>query len=171
MARVLRPAGFDEALRSLVEWKIAGAEQLVGCTPAEIAEVAASVGGRLPESYAHFLRRAGRGAGWFFGDSDFYYPELLSLRDMAAGLLRGAGLELKATELPFATHEGYQLLSFDAAAGDDPPVSRYLEGDPRPRVVAPSFSTWFIDTVCEELRCGTPPPGPFRRLLSGLGWS
>jgi hypothetical protein len=154
----------DDAIRRIVEWGVAEPGEIVGCSPEEIRTVAETVGGRLPGSYLRFLGVAGKQAGRFFGDSSFFYPEMLSLREMAEDLLRDAAWTLKPTELPFATHEGYQFLFFDAAEGDDPPVWHYLELDPGPRVVAPSFSAWFAETAREEsVHLGTRPARRARR--------
>jgi hypothetical protein len=146
------------SLRRIVDCGLAEAGRVVGCTGHEIAEIRVLEGGRLPRSYEQFMEVAGRSAGLFYSDMDFFYPAVLKNKGIAEDLLAEASWKLKQTEFPFGSHHGYTFLFFDASLGDDPPVSNYLEGDPGPRVVAPSFSAWLAGCVEDERELYFGPP-------------
>jgi hypothetical protein len=94
----------------------------------------------------------GRGAGQFFLGTDMFFPTLLKLRDAAVEMLEseGASFSLSGTDFVFLMHQGYQFAYFDTAAGDDPPVSMYVEEDTEPSRLAESFSEWLLTSVDEH---------------------
>jgi hypothetical protein len=63
----------EASLGNLVRAGSATEAQLLAASPDEIRRVESLAGRRLPPSYAHFLSRAGRGAGNFLVGSDFFY--------------------------------------------------------------------------------------------------
>lgn len=143
----------EAAVQRIVSAGLAEPSQVVGCTQAEVAEVEVAAGGPLPGIYRLFLQRMGRSAGAFMRGTDVFYPEVLRLRRVANGLLQECGCkwQLGETAFVFSSHQGYQFLFFDRALGDDPPVLHYLEGDPGPREVATSFSSWLMGCAADEV--------------------
>lgn len=143
----------ETAVQRLVSAGLATPERLVGCTPEQLAELEHMAGGPLPAAYRVFLHRMGQSAGDFMRGTDFLYPTLLGLRKGAEALLQECGCtwQLAVTSFVFASHQGYQFLFFDRAAGDDPPVQYYLEAEPSAREVFASCSAWLTSCVADEL--------------------
>jgi hypothetical protein len=143
----------DQAAERLIESGLATPQTLVGCSGADLQQVESAAGGPLPRVYRRFLERMGRSAGNFMRGTDVLFPEVLRLRRTAEALLRecGAPFSLGALDFVFSSHQGYQFLFFNRVAGDDPPVRYFLEGDPGPRQVFPTFSTWLQQCVADEL--------------------
>jgi hypothetical protein len=93
----------------------------------------------------------GRSAGEFLVGTDFLFPDVLTLRGQAEGLLRecAAPLVLDPADFVFAMHQGYQFLFFRCDGSDDPPVFHYQDGDSFTRV-ADRFSAWLAYCVVDE---------------------
>jgi hypothetical protein len=143
---------FVRAVERMMAGRLGSQEQFVGCSEEEIRQVEAAAGGTLPATYRSFLATLGRSAGEFMRGTDFLFPRLLSLRQLAESLLRQCGQRcLRPEEFVFMSHQGYQFLFFDRLAGDDPPVFLFLEGDPEPRQVFSEFSGWLTGCVGDEL--------------------
>ena len=118
-------------------------DEIVGCTPEEVAGIEARFGLRLPRVYREFLLAMGRGAGRFLRGTDVFYPTVLELRQWAEELLEECGRPFALPEdaFVFLTHQGYQFGYFHTGSGeDDPPTYRYLECDPVPVQNDGSFS-------------------------------
>ena len=118
-------------------------DELLGCTPEEVARIEARFGLRLPRIYREFLLAMGRGAGRFFRGTDVFSPAVLELRQWAEELLEECGrpCALPDDAFVFLMHQGYQFGYFRTGGGeDDPPLYRYVECDPAPVQNARSFS-------------------------------
>jgi hypothetical protein len=102
-----------------------------GCSDEQIKEIESKLKVSLPPIYKKFLSVMGQKSGDFLRGSDFWYPELLTLRQGAESLLHdlSSSLKLPQSAFVFGMHQGYQFFYFDTSDGDDPPVYYYLEGD------------------------------------------
>lgn len=139
-------------IEKMIEADLAEADEIVGCSDAEIAELEKKFQVQLPQSYKDFLSKMGKSAGWLLQGSDFYYPEVIKCRGSAERLLERDESEfrLSASSFVFLQHQGYQFFFFDTAEAAEPPVYRYIEGDEKPEKVGESFSTWLEKTVMQE---------------------
>jgi hypothetical protein len=65
-------------------------------------------------------------------------------RETAECLLRDSRADhrLASSDVVFWAPQDYQFFFFSCENGDDPPVFRFVEGELRPREVAPSFTEW-----------------------------
>jgi hypothetical protein len=109
----------------LIELGKARPEEIIGCSKDEIEEIKASQNvSYLPPLYEDFLLIMGRHAGELFIGSDWYYPDLLKLKN---------GAETTPCELPddafiLLDHQGYQFMFFRTASQNpDPEVYHYME--------------------------------------------
>jgi hypothetical protein len=139
----------DEAKAYFRTAGLAIPEAVRPCTEEEVLALAHESGGRLPAAYCEFLLWMGHGgAGPFMRGDDCFYQHLAGLREYATDLLLENGVKepLPDNAFVFFMHDGYVFCFFDRAAGDDPPVYRFLEGDTDPvfRLEQPSFSKWLL---------------------------
>ena len=119
-----------QMLRSrLIQSGMAGEDTVRGCSPAEVAEVAARQGVALPERYVEFLLVMGRGAGAFFRGSDVFYPTVLELKGRAQDLLEECGRPfiLPGDAVVFFMHQGYQFMYCRTRDGAPDPFVYYYE--------------------------------------------
>lgn len=102
-----------------------------GCSIEQIQEIETKFKLTLPPIYKNYLSVMGQKSGDFLRGSDFWYPELLTLREGAEILLRedNSPLKLPDSVFVFGMHQGYQFFYFDTTVGDDPPVFHYMEGE------------------------------------------
>lgn len=114
-------------IQVLTERGVAARSQIVGCTSAEIEEIAD--GRELPSRYRDFLKAMGRGAGRFYEGSDVFYPQAVGLTKGARNLVAQdpAKIALSDDAIAIVMHQGYQFLFVRGSEGDDPPVYYYLE--------------------------------------------
>lgn len=142
-----------EAITRLAAAALVTPNAVRGCTEAEICEVEAESGVKLPTVYRRFLARIGRSAGDFLAGTDYLFPDLLTLRAQAEHLLRECGVPglLDKTDFVFAMHQGYQFLLLRCGESADPRVYRYEDGDDAFELVANSFSEWLIGCVTDEI--------------------
>jgi len=144
------------ASTNLVESLIAvgrvSANQVVGCSEQEIANIEARFGYNLPGAYKDFLRTLGKGAGKFQNDCMWKYPELLEdVPEATRGVLDNCNgtykhtIELPKTAFVFLESGGSQIMFFDTADGDDPPVFLYEQGNQQATKWADSFSSWVAE--------------------------
>ena len=142
----------DELIEALIAVGISKRDEIKGCSEAQVAEVEASFGMPLPQSYREFLLTAGRGAGGFMLGTDVFYPRILETTKWGANLLveSNESFSLPSDAFVFAMHQGYQFLFFRATEGDDPPVYYYFERDGMPQRISDSFSDYLFRTVEEH---------------------
>lgn len=116
----------------LLASQIATANNISGCTEAEIDRIRVSLRLTLPKAYLDFLRVAGKRAGAFLRDVDIFYPKMLDLRQAAEDILNNweeGGLQLPAKALVFAMRRGDQFMYFVSDENsDDPPIWHYVIG-------------------------------------------
>lgn len=109
---------------------------LQGCSSAEIEEIQNASKVKLPQIYRAFLQTMGRSTGEFLRGDERCYPQLLTLRQDAEGLLEEeratTQFKLSATDFVFWMSQGTQFFFFDTAGGDDPAVWHFREGYENP---------------------------------------
>jgi hypothetical protein len=132
----------------LLKTKLVSQEQLKGCSRQEVADLADSVGGRLPKAYEDFLLSMGHGAGKFLAGTDTFWPVLPLLRDAANRLLEESSAEpLTPSAFVLYMHQGYEFGYFLLDDGDDPAVYQYAEGWPAPQQVWGSFTDYMAEML------------------------
>lgn len=129
---------------------VGGPSSFRGCTASQIAEIANS--SSLPLRYREFLSAMGQGAGRFFVGTDIFYPSIIGLTDDARELVSedAAGIELPVDSFVFAMHQGYEVLFFRTADGDDPPVYYYREGSGTFQRKYNSFTEYLTSAANDE---------------------
>lgn len=144
----------DSFAQKIVQAGLATEETLVGCSEAEIHELARTFKLRLPKIYVDYLRRMGKQAGDFLGECIRTYPGLLQYaRQKAETLLEArTSYRLPDTAFVFVERYGCQFFYFDTASGDDnPPVYRYFEGDKEPAKIADGLTEAFEMALQDDL--------------------
>jgi hypothetical protein len=137
----------EALIRRLIRAGLATPEQLRGCSEADIEQIEATLGPRLPASYRDFLLAVGRNAGRFYATGHVTYPDLLGNRERANASLDEARYPFRLPTdavIFLATPEGEFAYVRTALAEADPPVYHFmgLDGDPKP--IAEHF-TAFIE--------------------------
>jgi hypothetical protein len=134
----------DSILDPLVQRGLVNRSDFVGCSDAEIEEIAVGWPSSLPASYIAALRRFGKGASFLWRGTDFHYPEVLEIRESAEELLDWieADFRLEKNDYIFLDHQGYQFLYFKLGTGDDPEVYYFIETEELPKKVYDSFTAW-----------------------------
>lgn len=137
----------------ILESGLATASEIKGCSEAEIAELEAKWQITLPGCYRDFLSLMGREAGQLLCGTDWTYPSLDEVKEVALLIAPGTSKRDLSNRLlfPFASHQGYQFLYFWLNEGDNPPVWHYLEGGANAKEVSPSFSKWLMDCIEDEI--------------------
>ena len=111
----------------------------------DLSAIERDFGWKLPAAYRRFLLVPPDDAkGSAVRDLDFAVSRLGANREYADYLLRAskADYELSRSDVVFLFHQDYQFLFFRCGQNDDPPVYRFVEGEPSPREIATSFSDW-----------------------------
>ena len=123
-----------------------------GCNQEQITEIENKFQITLPQIYKDYLAAIGQKSGDFLRGSDFWYPELLTLREDAEILLQedNSPFKLPDKAFVFGMHQGYQFFYFDTLAGDDPPVYHYMEGE-AVKKVNDHYSEFLIDMLSDEI--------------------
>lgn len=124
----------------------------LGCSSAEVEEVAAEYDVDLPIAYRRFLEVMGRDAAGLFGGSDIGYPHAIGMAHSARELLRdnASAFQLPADAVVFMFHQGYM---FWFLRSDDSTVCEWAEsrdGDRAPTVVASSLVE-FLEAEAVEI--------------------
>ena len=122
--------------------------KFIPCTEEEVFALEQKVHLSLPRAYKEFLLTMGKGADTFLVGSDFLYPELLNLQEVAKEMLAEDGFPQKLPEdaFVFFMHQGYQFNFFRISGEDDPSVSRYFEGKEKETftVIYPHFTDFLL---------------------------
>jgi hypothetical protein len=121
---------------------------VAGLTELELAELEQALGGgSLPRAYRDFMTNMGKDAGPLLAGTDVFYPSIVEFQTDAWGLVSEEGIShlIPAGSLVFAIHQGYQIYWMPAAAGEDPPVFIYQEGDREICAQWGSFSEFISD--------------------------
>jgi hypothetical protein len=146
----------EEIRQRLLALPVTRPGDLEGATEDEARSLEEYAGGTLPLVYRQFLRHLGRSSGELFRGTECAIGQRSGLR-----LKRDAEQIARSGDPPFTLpprafvflmSQGYQFSFFDAADGDDPPVYHYLEGEPRPKKLADSLSSYLRSSVedCER---------------------
>ena len=141
-----------ELLRqALIDLGLAGPDEFLGCSEAEIDELQQHWDRDLPTTYRRFLAVMGREAGEFLVGTDVFLPYLRSMQEGAEEILAEAPtpLQLPADAVVFAMHQGYQFWFFRTSEGEDPPVYYYMELKDSWRTVADHL-TEFLLTLAQN---------------------
>jgi hypothetical protein len=127
----------------LISLGVATAEDIFGCTSAEIERLQRNSGLQLPSSYIEFLRIAGKGAGRFMNDFDIHFEHLVDLNERAMRKLdrwEEGKLKLPVKAFVFCMRYGEQFMFFVADGNQaDPEIYHYYEGQGEFKKVANSF--------------------------------
>ena len=128
--------------------------KFVPCTEEEIVQLEKVTHFTLPQAYREWLRTMGKHADTFLRGSDWLYPELVSLQEVAPKILVRDHFPLALPEdaFVFFMHQGYQFQFFRTSEGDDPPVYRYVEEDDREETAFPFVAPHFTDLLIDILR-------------------
>ena len=142
----------DGVMAQLISSGVATPDEIRGLAPDELDRIEADQGVKVPDQYRRFLEVAGAGAGSLWKGSDAFYPAVLGIKNAAEELLIESGnpFELDADALVIIMHQGYQFF-FLLGVGEDPPVFAYVEGEPGPERVAPSFSVFLRRAILETM--------------------
>lgn len=134
----------------LVERGIAERAQVIGCSAAEVDEIAD--GRNLPARYHDFLLCMGRGAGRFYEGTDVFYPQAIGLTAAAHRLVAEDHARIKLPEdaVAIVMHQGYQFLFLCTSEGDDPPVYYYMEQSGEFEKKVGSFTMFLSSVVHDE---------------------
>jgi hypothetical protein len=145
------PDAIDDGIAQLVDGGLVRREELRGSTVAELAALEQQLGVRFPTIYRRFLLELGVAAGHFLAGTELDAKGLAARRKAADELLLEDDHEpLAPAAVVFAMHQGNVFLWFDAAAGEDPPVWRYVEAEENVQEF-PHFSAWFLAAARDEV--------------------
>jgi hypothetical protein len=143
----------EQYVKRLEAAHVATPTTLIGCTPAEVDELEAEFGLRLPGLYRAMLLRFGKAAGRLIDRSemDFYYDAILAMNRR----LRGDGLHINLPKRAFAIRGRYdEQFEFvcDSPAATDSPV-HYVNEDPegKPTPGYNSITDW-LDCLLDDAR-------------------
>lgn len=138
--------------KELKKSKLAGKNEIVGCTNDEIEELENRFGVGFPVVYRDFLLTMGKRAGRFLEGTDAFFEHLPYLRGYAEDSLTSAGRKfvLPARAFVFASQQGYAFLYFDAdEAQPDPSVFFFQERDATPSRTWPSLTAYFQQVLMD----------------------
>jgi SMI1 / KNR4 family (SUKH-1) len=126
-----RPMNAVSLVSRLLGYSLATPETIVPCSPQEVKFVEDFLAIRLPDEYRSFLMTAGKCAGRFLADVDFYYPEILRNRHAAIEKLtdwESNGLQLPPDAFVFGYRPAEQFWFFPCRSGAPTDVFWYYEG-------------------------------------------
>ncbi|HEY0604723.1 MAG TPA: SMI1/KNR4 family protein [Herpetosiphonaceae bacterium] len=105
-------------------------EQLIPCSEADIRQLEAQLGLKIPQAYREFLLTMGLGAGGLLDGTHCWYPNLIDLQAWGIELLEENNVSdlLPEDAFVFWMHQGYMMAFFRVSEGDDPPVYFFGEG-------------------------------------------
>ncbi len=142
----------ERVLAQMKALNVLDTHKFVPCTEDEVSSLEQKVHLSLPIAYKEFLLTMGKGTDTFLVGSDFLYPELLNLQEVAKEMLAEDEFPQKFPEdaFVFFMHQGYQFNFFRTSGGDDPPVFRYFEG--KDQETFPVIYHHFTDFLMTELK-------------------
>lgn len=150
--QILQPG---TATRWLIHFLRVPPEDIIGCTPEEIAVIEEAASHRLPLAYKQWMVEAGRTSGSNIAADHFrrakvLFPKVLEVRETLTGVLdeSGAPRSLLETVIPFYDWEVYRLLVLDVSRpSENPPVLAVDESTGHPWLIYPSFSQFLIHEI------------------------
>ena len=125
----------------LVSSGLATPDSIIGCSDAELTQIAANAGRELPTAYREFMTKFGKKAGRFLRDVEIFYPAVLNLKPVAAEIVHDyeeIRIELPPQAFVFAMRQKEQFMFFDGNS-DEPPVKFYMSGDSEIITIARTF--------------------------------
>jgi hypothetical protein len=136
--------------QTLLDTGLAAEDDVIGCTPEEIARVEhAAAGFPLPDEYLAFLQVMGHGAGELLRGENIYYPKLLTAGRVAATIAAEPDESLTTVDrFFFGQHHGVVVYFFDRASSE---IFCYEETSPDVEVVGSSFANWLF-TAAERTK-------------------
>ncbi len=126
--------------------------KFVPCTEEEVARLEEATHLSLPQAYREFLLTMGKNAATLLEGSDWLYPQLLNLQEVAREILIEESFPQQFPEdaFVFLMHQGYVFCFVRTSAGDNPPVYRYHEI--MDWETFPCMSTSFTEFLLDRLR-------------------
>ncbi len=141
----------EHVLNEMKRLGIPNPRKFVPCTEEEVAHLEEATHLSLPQTYREFLRTMGKDADLFLMGSDFMYPQLLNLQEVAREILIEDAFPQSLPEdaFVFFMHQGYQFGFFRTSEGDDPPVYWYVEQKEHEafRCPYPQFTEFLLDML------------------------
>ncbi|MBU3063127.1 SMI1/KNR4 family protein [Nocardia sp. NEAU-G5] len=129
---------------AMVESGYCTPSDIVGCTPAEIAEMTASAEFTLPDEYLAFLQVLGRNPGTLFQGRAIPFPASLEAREVAQDIAEDEEESLTLDcKFFFGHHQGYIVYFVEEGS---PGVFLYQEGHPDVLKLADSFTQWLWES-------------------------
>ena len=133
----------EELTQILLSKGITSPAEIQGCTDEDISQLEAAYKLKFPATYKQFLRVMGRGAGRLFADCSWTLPELAHANIMLQQkLLANNAVQVPKSAFVFLACSAAEILFFDAADGDDPPIYVVEIASEPPRLLSDSFSDW-----------------------------
>lgn len=125
----------------------------IPCQESEVEEIEQRLGEALPAAYREFLLWMGKDGGGLLGSAQFYYPDVLELRDEAQEILQGsaATVALPDDAFVFCIQQSVLVHFMRLSEGANPPIYTYNEMDDTTvfSTTAASFSE-FLATGLED---------------------
>jgi hypothetical protein len=153
--------------RFMLDSRIAGAGDLRGCARPEIAALEEQLGLRLPAAFSEALLAVGESCGELMDGDKFGITGIQEASEVAQDIVTEDDSPWKPSRsmLPFLQHQGYNFQFFYTDEhDDDPAVWAYVETEPGPILMQPSFTCWlreraiwcvehtpWNDEVCREI--------------------
>ena len=136
-----RPFRFINTRRDDAERFLASLETFAGLDEKEILALETQCGLPFPAVYRGYLRHFGRARGQLFQGSDTDPLQAANYREWAKQLLAESKspYQLGDSVFVFQFHQGYSFLYFEAGREPDSPIYQFSEGDPKSRLIAPTF--------------------------------
>lgn len=139
----------DMIKEKLLEKAITSEQEIIPCSVDEISTLLVNNKYSLPMDYRQFLLAMGKKAGRFMQGTDFFYPEILSLKKEAIDLLieNEEDFSLPEEAFVFSMHQGYEFLFFKLNNEDNYAIYQYIEGEGNPKKAWNSFNDFIIDSL------------------------
>jgi hypothetical protein len=139
----------EEFIGDLLNKKIATFDDVEGVSSAEISQLENSFRVILPNSYKEFLLAFGRKAGNLFSDVNFFFPDILKLKDELEEMIDEESLAFRLPDnaFVFSAYQGFQYHYFVCDGNEDPAVYRILDGGHPPEKVSESFTAYFRSSI------------------------
>jgi hypothetical protein len=131
----------------MIQDKIVGSEEFVGCTDDEVENIEKLVDYKLPLSFLAFLKVMGKSGGSYITEIPFVWEQLKIYRKSADEIIKEneSDYQLPEDAFVFACLNG-NFGFFRLNEGDDPPTYVFREGDYRPNLRSESLTAylWMI---------------------------
>jgi hypothetical protein len=146
----MRPFYLDRVVEELVACGLARPNGIRGCSEKELCDLEVQIGKKLPAAYREFLSLMGWYAGELFKGSDAFYGDIRSLQSsLPSDPDEFPRLDFRPPDdaIVIMSHQGYVYFYVRQSEGDDPPVYRYMAGEPNAIQVNARFSEYLAESV------------------------